>query len=235
MKDNEIRFITPDSDIFECHKPEPSSKSIPDWYKKLPAIHDKVPGYMETGENPTIKKCMPVLDYLTTGYVIKNTYQVCVQPTLDAKGFVDYTVLCADQEYVARHPWHQVKVQTSGENRHFIKFQHGWVIKTPPGYSCMIYQPHYIYRKEFTILPAIVDTDKHNDVVVLVASVESREAFTIKSGDPLAVVFPFKRESWQSKHEWDPKIFTKSSFKFFFSGFWHGTYQKFFHNKKSFK
>jgi hypothetical protein len=235
MKDKLIKFIAADRDIFTYHAPTPSSKVIPDWFKNLPTSHEKVKGYMSENNTPTIKRCMPVMDYLTSGYVLKNPYQVAIKPVEDPNGFIDYTILCANAEYIGRHPWHQVKTQTNGQNKHFIKFNHGWVIETPPGYSCMIYQPHYIFRNEFVILPAVVDTDQHNDAISLVASVNTKQEFVIESGAPLAVVFPFKRDSWTSQLELDPFIQTKSSYTYYFRNLWHGTYQKFFHNKKSFK
>ena len=63
MKDNIIEFLYPEkteklvNDIF----PEPSLKHVPKWFKELK--HSK--------EIPTVKGCMPFLDSLTAGYIMK--------------------------------------------------------------------------------------------------------------------------------------------------------------------
>ncbi len=58
-----IKFIYPNStqEVFKDIHPVPISQNIPDWYKKLKhKINAK-----------TLKGCMPFLDSLTAGYLLK--------------------------------------------------------------------------------------------------------------------------------------------------------------------
>ena len=74
-----IKFINKSGFIQE-HLPEPASKNIPDWYKDAVSYLDgnkknkksqvktnKVLESLET--NGTIKKCVPVFDSMTAGYI----------------------------------------------------------------------------------------------------------------------------------------------------------------------
>jgi hypothetical protein len=91
-------------------------------------------------------------------------------------------------------------------------------------------------RSTFDIFPGIVDTDVHDEPIGLVGLVKESD-FIIRPGDPLVVVFPFKREDWKMdikastlKEDW-----SASSFKYRLSTYWAGFYQKMFHHKKSYK
>lgn len=48
--------------------PVPAKAYLPDWFRKLPAVDDSVTGLNNTGL--TVKRCMPFLDAMTTGWVL---------------------------------------------------------------------------------------------------------------------------------------------------------------------
>jgi hypothetical protein len=48
-------------------KPEPTQKHIPDWFKGINPIIDN---------EMTIKKCVPVLDAFTSGYVFRTSVDI---------------------------------------------------------------------------------------------------------------------------------------------------------------
>jgi hypothetical protein len=85
------------------------------------------------------------------------------------------------------------------------------------------------------MFPAIVDTDKHDDIIGLVGLITTDQAFTIMPGDPLVTIFPFKRTDWKMDLSYDTAIGSKSSFKYFLHGLWHGFYAKYFHTKKTYR
>ena len=53
--------------------PEPIKLNVPDWFKKL----------NHSVENQTIKGCMPFLDTLTTGYVLKLPQDLYIDHNID--------------------------------------------------------------------------------------------------------------------------------------------------------
>jgi hypothetical protein len=232
--ENKIKFICEDNDAMQEFPPVPASKIIPEWYKNIPVALSKVPNYIDSDGVPSIKRCMPVLDYLTSGYVLRNSYEINAWPSVkdDIKSF---QLECNKKNYVGAHPHHQAPAEFYGAKNHYFKINQEWLIRTPPGYSCLIYQPHYLFREDFQMFPAIVDTDKHDDFIGLIGLITTDKPFTIPPGEPLVVIFPFKREDWKLDVSYDAKIGSKSSFKYFLHGLWHGFYSKYFHTKKTYR
>ncbi len=235
IKESNIQFISEDYDACNEFPPLPASKIVPEWYKNIPVALTKVPGYIDNDGVPSIKRCMPVLDYMTSGYVLRNSYEINVWP-FEKDSIKSFQLECNKKNYVGAHPYHQAPTsEMNGTKNHYFKINQEWLIRTPPGYSCLIYQPHYLFRKEFQMFPAIVDTDKHDDFIGLIGLINTDKEFTIPPGEPLVVVFPFKREDWKMDVSFDPKIGSKSSFKYFLHGVWHGFYSKFFYTKKTYR
>lgn len=236
--ENLIEFKCFDEETASMFPPIPANKLIPDWYKDVPVVCPKVLPYTETDEVPSIKRCIPVLDYLTSGYIIRNNYEIRGRQKVDDRNeeFTAFDLKCRYAGGAGAHPWYQAPIEINDKKNHYLKINQPWYIKTPPGYSCLIYQPHYFFRKEFSLFPGIVDTDKHTESIGLVGTINVPE-FTIKPGDPLVVVFPFKREEWKMNIavETLEQAEKRSSFKFYMKGVWHGMYSKFIHSKKSYK
>lgn len=233
---NLITFSTSDREVAELFPVIPASKLIPDWYKDTPVEIPEIVPFTKP-HTPTVKRCVPVLDYLTTGYIIRASYEMHIKQHVDDHYINDFDFRCRHSEKtIGKHPWHQAQFTVNGQKSHYLKINQPWHIKTPPGYSCMIFDPHYHMRKEFSIFPGVVDTDKHDEPIGLVGLIKERE-FMVKPGDPLVVVFPFKREDWQM----ETKIVTpaeelaRSSFKYRLSTYWAGIYASLFHSKKTYR
>jgi len=196
-----IEFITNDSLSMELYKPEPVKKHFPEWFKETPhATFDPLdaPSYGGAGSvSPyTITSCVPVKDYMTSGYIIRNTYDVVITPLIDRDpvDFCDYTL----GERFEFHRHGQCPVAIKGKRRDYFKYINHWLVKTPPGYSCMFYQPEYFFESRFRLFPGIVDTDSYNMPVNFIGTILADESFLLEAGTPLMVVFPFKREEWDS-------------------------------------
>lgn len=193
-----IEFISEDKYIMSEIPPLPAKKLVPDWYKELDK-ETEVDKISQFGHDwPTIKKCMPVQDFLTSGYIIRNTNEIEITKVQEFDGKHDNNTKCNDPNFVGKHPHSQCPVEIDGAKMHYFKFNQPWAIKTPPGYSCFIYQPFYLFERRFTILPAIVDTDNHDIPVSLPAinNMPVGHTYSIKPYEPLCVVYPFKRENW---------------------------------------
>jgi hypothetical protein len=227
-----ITFTTASEEALTHYPPQPASKVIPDWYKDLPPFLEKLDGYVPHNEIGSAKKCVPVLDYMVSGYVIKNTFQVFLDKKPDPQNIQGFESLCPYTDYIGAQPYQQCPVEIDNEKSHYFKFNQPWHIKTPPGYSCLIYQPHYFFNNDYEILPAIVDTDKHPTNIAFVARLKKQNV-VINPGDPLVVIFPFKRESWQMEAKIGD-VYPFSRIKLYLLGKWHGTYAKFFHSKKTY-
>jgi hypothetical protein len=79
---NLITFSTSDLEAIDMFPPVPAGKIIPEWYKDTPIEIPEIEPYTKP-HTPTIKRCVPVLDYMTTGYVIRATYEIQVKEYVD--------------------------------------------------------------------------------------------------------------------------------------------------------
>ena len=91
-------------------------------------------------------------------------------------------------------------------------------ITTPPGYSCLFVPPLNNSDDRFSIIPGIVQTDKH-PIEVNFPFIINGDKYPIldtilKKGTPYVQVIPFKRESWKMKIS--DRNSTKNNFKWGF-------------------
>jgi hypothetical protein len=174
------------------YAPKPAIHFIPDWYKKMEA---GFPKEQTPDSQPTIKKCIPVLDAMTAGYIIVSPCDVYVSIK---DGEPNYNA--AMPEFMSAHPRKQAYKHPKSNDFGFPKFQNPWTIKTPKGYSCLFVSPMHNQGNRFVILEGIVDTDNYPAPVNFPFVLKTpTEEFLIPAGTPIAQVIPFKRDKWQSE------------------------------------
>jgi len=214
-----IKFIASKEYInFTQLKPEPSILNIPQWYKNL--THSVV--------NRTIKGCMPFLDTLTAGYILKMPvdYYLHHNALKDGeRGTIGMTMVAENdsndltknlninKESASTHPARQLSkgcpYTQKNKDLAFHKIHNPWLIKTPPGYSCLFLPPMNNEDDRFSAIPGIVDTDCHptrvNFPIVVNGDKYPALDTVIKMGTPYVQVIPFKREQWKIKIESETK------------------------------
>ena len=222
----QIEFYNDDKAIVEFFPPRPANKVIPDWYKELP-MH-----IVKASENinvPTIKHCMPVQDMITSGYIIFNPYETHLIPNKNHLGYDDFLSKCPHKPHVGGHHHLQLPLEIQGKNNNYFKIGNSWIVRTPPGYSCLFVQPFYQMEERFQMLPAIVDTDRHDMTIEFPGYLLTDKPVILQPGDPLMQVIPFKRDDWEMVVEQQPK--KRSLLEFY----WESAYRRVFHSKKLFK
>jgi len=202
-----IQFINKSGFIQE-HLPEPASKNIPHWYKDAVSYLDgnkkskksqvKIRKGLESLEtNGTIKKCVPVFDSMTAGYILKVPGNIEVFKTQTKNGYA--MAFSWDQMApIETHPLSQAQ-DYPHNNIHKVglpKFINPWIIRTDPGYSCLFLPPMHRDAK-FSILPAIVDTDTFDFAINFPFTLTDPDfEGTIEGGTPMVQVIPFKRDEF---------------------------------------
>ena len=63
-----IRFLCAPEDEGVIAPPVPAKSYLPDWFRRLPAVDEAVVSKTDTGL--TIKRCMPFLDAMSTGWIL---------------------------------------------------------------------------------------------------------------------------------------------------------------------
>ena len=193
--------------------PVPIKLNIPEWFKKLE----------HTVLNKTVKGCMPFLDSLTSGYLLKMPQDFNVRHNVDNKNEKGEDFKDSFQTF-GLHEMSQLlnaklinlnsgidvhSTKQLGEapfikknkNLPFYKIINPWKIKTPKGYSCLFVPPLNNSDDRFSIIPAIVDTDTFpneiNFPIVINGDKYPVLETTIKKGAPYVQIIPFKRDSWK--------------------------------------
>lgn len=173
--------------------PQPAYRFIPDWYKDMkPYVGEAKTPDPDGSTSPTIKRCMPVFDAITAGYIITVPYDIVVS-IKDGKQMFD----CSNRYPIKFHPIEQAEGHPYQKSYPYPKWMNPWAIKTPKGYSTLFVQPFH-RDSVFTILPGIVDTDEFNANVNFPMVInDTNFEGVIKSGTPMAQVIPFRREEWE--------------------------------------
>jgi hypothetical protein len=176
--------------------PKPAVKEVPGWYKDTSEyIGDQGKKITGNGNMPhTIKKCMPVLDAMTAGYILYT--QVDVQVTqVDGLPYYHW----AGQDAISFHPIEQADLHPLRNEAPYPKWNNPYAITTPPGYSVLFTQPMH-KESVFTIIEGIVDTDQYKAPVNFPFVLNDiKWEGIIPAGTQMAQVIPFKRESWKHK------------------------------------
>ena len=203
--------------------PKPASKLIPSWYKRMDhTFQDEAHGlnwakikggaWQRFNTSRTLKQCLPVRDYLTGGYIIPAWKDIMIIRKDDGKYA---SVSPTDEQFAFENmigvQWHYkeqfknspLEKMVDGEKA--VKILNPWVIKTPVGYSSLIFSPFY-HKNDIEIMPAIVDTDKHDTPVHFPCILHSEEA-VLQRNTPFVQVVPFKRENWSHETQKHSKTF----------------------------
>jgi hypothetical protein len=210
MFDKEIEFSANENYfVLKEDYPIPTKLNIPEWYRKL----------NHTILNKTVKGCMPFLDSLTLGYLLKMPQDFYVRhnvlneenekDSFQTFGLYDQSQLLHTQfinlnSKLDVHSTKQLEgspLVEKNKNLPFYKILNPWRIKTPKGYSCLFVPPLNNSDDRFSIIPAIVDTDTFineiNFPIVINGDKYPILEDMIKKGTPYVQVIPFKRDSWK--------------------------------------
>lgn len=223
-KTKTITFINT-LNVAKEYAPIPAIQMIPDWYRKM---ESSFPREQKPDSLQTIKKCMPVFDAITAGYIIVTPCDVYVSIE---DGEPVYT--SSIPNLVHFHPRKQGYKHPIANEFKFPKFLNSWAIETPKGYSTLFVAPMHRENNKFTILEGIVDTDTYKVPVhfPFVLKDTSKE-FLIPAGTPIVQVIPFKRDEWKSELSEDLKPFEQA--QTYLQSHFINRYKRLFWSKKAY-
>ena len=202
-----IRFEATDEYGWDvAPRPYPATQAIPDWWKAMTP-------YTKTEDNPkgsklivrnrisnaSPKKCVPMLDAITSGYIIPLWSDVQVAN----EGGNKLLTWRVSQPVFLEHGEQARDVETPvGYNEQVFKFLNKWRIITPKGYSCLITQPFGYRQTGVQAIPAVIDTDKSSlEILPPVWFTEDFEGI-LEKGTPIIQVIPFKRSNWEAEYSY---------------------------------
>ena len=232
-KKNKIKFICEEESLAFWPKPIPASKMLPKWYKDTPSYVDGKKEYAPNGTvSATIKKCMPVFDAITSGYLLLLPSDVYVKRENNEITFMPSVQKQLITEHVkGQAPTLDVPEEYGPE---FFKWKNPWIIRTPKNYSVLFTQPLHRYDLPFFILPGVVDTDSFDLSVQFPFLLRKGFEGLIPAGTPIAQVLPFERNYWESEFDIQTSVAHANSVSKHFS-FFENTYKKTVWTKKEYK
>jgi hypothetical protein len=179
-------------------KPKPATEYIPQWYKDAKAYLDpsgKKAPTMDGQPYATVKRCMPVWDMMTAGYILETPYDIYVRQTPDGPYFQWGQMEAIQFQHVDQfqnHPY------SRGIN-YAVRIVVPWSIKTPKGWSVIILPPQHHEQGPIIGASGILDTDEYGlPTNMFLKLADPTFEGMIPKGTPFLQVIPFKRESWTS-------------------------------------
>jgi hypothetical protein len=197
-----ITFTDITNSVIEEYYPKPASHTIPEWYKDMDSYLNKQKIPTGKGEmTATLKRCMPVFDVLTAGYILLTPADIFVtQRIVEGQKYSQPYFEWSNYNLIEFHTAEQAPTHPKKNNLlAYPKIMNPWGIKTPKEYSTLFIQP--VHRKsEFTIFEGFVDTDTYFQPVNLPFTLNNPSfEGLIPAGTPYAQVIPIKRNSWEMK------------------------------------
>lgn len=179
--------------------PKKSSLHMPDWYNKserwLGSDKAEIKNY---SANQGLKHCIPFLDVMTSGYMIELWTDIQVKR--DINNEAEFTWLSHPDPLLIRD---QRSGKTIPRPAGHDEMHYGWIcpfaIKVPKGYSVLLTHPANRFDLPFTTLSGIMDSDSYYPSGTIPFFLKNDFEGIIKTGTPIAQLFPYKRESWVSE------------------------------------
>jgi hypothetical protein len=206
MNNKKIKFTAVDRDSWDiAEKPFPAKQAVPDWWKNLSP-------YIKTPENPAgnklivkdfqtnhgAKKCIPMLDALTAGYIIPLWTDVYVRQA-NGRPEINWKV---SQQVFTVHQLDSREIESpTGYSNFVVKYHNKWLIQTPKNYSIICTQPFGYKSSPFHAVPAIVDSDRSSLELLFPLWLKNDFEGVIEKGTPIAQIIPFKRDSWNAEFD----------------------------------
>ena len=202
-----INFRARSKTEFEVQlKPYPAVKQLPEWFTKASPHYgsqkfpnDRKLHFRDREANNTYKKCVPLLDSLSAGYLIPLWADVMIE---QGDGFPEIYCKTIDAVFSLHGQPSREIPAPAGYDQVVYKYLNCWIPQTPKGYSCLITSPLGYNNLPFKAVPAIVDTDSSTLELVFPMWVKTGFEGIVEKGTPMVQIIPFKRDDWDSTFDY---------------------------------
>lgn len=223
---NLVTFSITDDMLFDNPQlhPQPVSKYIPDWLKKIPSElkMDSPPHGIEgLGTVKTIRTCPSFVDIFKEGYVIlaPNDIYLTYKHDTGEWSFVTATVLnnlSDNNVQVQEHLDKQMKdyLPESANIHKVFKLQLPLTVNTPPGVNMRQIPLLYDFNPDWYVAYGAYKADLIPEINLQLFYTSDKEEVLIKQGTPLCILAPYRREKFNYKVEkfgTNKKLVTKNN------------------------
>lgn len=200
---DEVSFACAPEDWDVIPKPVPARDVLPDWFKALPQRIDK----QTKLRNSTVKRCMPMLDAFSVGWIIPLAADVEIITNADGSGLdwrTNYHV-----PLIENHGHAQINApegpQHPANPTPPMKWINRWLIRMPAGYSALFVPPLNRPDPRFTVYSGMVDDTYMGHGAIEYINfpfhfVQTGWTGIIPAGTPLVQLIPIKRSDLTAQH-----------------------------------
>jgi hypothetical protein len=189
----------------DIDSPLPASRYIPEWYRKQPGSINDDASIVSGTLTSTVKRCMPIFDAMTIGYMFVAPCDIFIDATDPEKlvksvpaaikmGYSSDTFATHAPEQYSHFP-----IDSSIYHKELLRINTFWSAGTERGTSSIIMQPIHQDVSSLMAITGLVDTDKMITDGHFSFLVKKGFKGVIKQGTPLAQIIPFERSVWQSE------------------------------------
>lgn len=200
-----IKFYS-DDPAMSLGGPVPAKKMIPEWYRKAES------SFIEEGQELAgLKKCMPFMDTMVSGYFLTFPVNVYVNEKEGSKDSVSKLFNNTDTEltlrwdgpdtfsnFISERPktLGSTMPRPPGHYPNHLIFTGSWSIKTPRGWSVLMMPPLNRHDLPFTASSGIIDSDKFISSGNIPFFMKRGFSGVIEAGTPFVQLIPIKRAEW---------------------------------------
>ena len=189
-----IRFFS-QKEFENAGQPIPAKKVLPEWYRlsESEILEGPEPG-------PGLKKCVPFLDAMISGYVLVTPMDIFVSQDEDGGLQIRWNSAEIFRDFIAERPKElgEKMPRPAGHMPNHLAFKGFWGFRTPKGWSVLVTHPLNRHDLPFTITSGIMDSDKYSTSGNIPFFIKEGFSGVIPAGTPFAQLIPIKRESWKS-------------------------------------
>lgn len=179
----------------------PAEANLPEWYKKSSSYFGDTKDKRFFDKRMTVKKCIPVFDYLSTGlnlYLPFSFYSYGSYPEriIDADTHGTYCKL-------GMHDMNQVQKFPIDDSYDPLprKIDFPYMIETPKGYSSLYIQPQNEYSETLLFPSGLVNTDNYKNQVNFPFFIKKDFTGEVPAGTHFMSVFFIKRDKINLKYK----------------------------------
>jgi hypothetical protein len=176
-------------------QPKPMKEFVPEWYRLAETT------YVTSGEqeeSPGLKKCVPFLDAMISGYAITTPYDIYVSRNKKGEIKLGWNLPKGLKEFIAERPKETgaTMPRPAGHYPNHLVWVGFWGVKAPKGYSILVTHPLNRFDLPFTTMSALMDSDKFFASGNIPFFIKEGFEGVIPAGTPVAQYIPVKRDSW---------------------------------------
>ena len=171
-------------------QPIPIKYALPEWWKRAESVRSN-------GE-PGLKKCVPFMDAMLSGYTLTLPYDVFVAPLENGEIKITWSGPRELPDFIVEREGDlgATLPRPAGHASNHLVFKGVWGIKTPRGWSVLVTHPLNRFDLPFTTTSGIIDSDEFTGPGNIPFFIKEGFSGVIPKGTPIAQIIPIKRASW---------------------------------------